>query len=53
VVIAKQRRGKHFSAATNQHATIEELLETVFSMLSMPRLYKEEELEIHEMEPAS
>jgi hypothetical protein len=36
--IATQRRGKH-SAATNQHATTEELLEAVFSMWSAPRLY--------------
>jgi hypothetical protein len=30
VAIARQRRGKHASAATNQHATIEQLLEAVF-----------------------
>jgi hypothetical protein len=26
----RQRRGKHFSAVTNQHATIDELLEACF-----------------------
>jgi hypothetical protein len=29
--IARQRRGKTVSAATNQHATIDELWESVFS----------------------
>jgi hypothetical protein len=36
--IARQRRGEDVSAATNKHATIEELLEAVFSMLSTPML---------------
>jgi hypothetical protein len=30
--IARQRHGKHFSAATNQHETREELLEAAFSV---------------------
>jgi hypothetical protein len=30
--IGRQRRGEHISAATNQHATTEELLEAVFSV---------------------
>jgi hypothetical protein len=32
---------KHMSAAMDMPATIEELLEAVFSMQSMPRLYSE------------
>jgi hypothetical protein len=31
-------------AATDTHATIEELLEAVFSVLSVPRLYNEGQL---------
>jgi hypothetical protein len=30
--ITRQRRVKHVSAATNQHAAIEELLEAMFSV---------------------
>jgi ribosome-interacting GTPase 1 len=37
--VAMQRMGKHASAATNQHAAIEELLEMVFYMQSVERLY--------------
>jgi hypothetical protein len=43
VAVVRQRQGKHVSAATNQHATIEELLEVVFSMRSAPRLCNEKE----------
>jgi hypothetical protein len=43
--IARQRRGKHVSAATNQHATIEGVLEAVFSVWSVPRLYSEDQRE--------
>jgi hypothetical protein len=32
---ARQRLGKHISAATNTHATIYELLDAVFSMRSV------------------
>jgi hypothetical protein len=35
-------------AATDMHATIEELLEAVFSMQSMPRLYNEGQLPLWE-----
>jgi hypothetical protein len=42
-VIARLRHGKHASAATNQHATIEELLQTVFSVWSTQRLYSKEQ----------
>jgi ribosome-interacting GTPase 1 len=38
-VIARQQHGKHIPVATNQHATMEVLLEVVFSMLSLRRLY--------------
>jgi hypothetical protein len=37
--VARKRLGKRASAATDTHATTEELLETVFSMRSVPRLY--------------
>jgi hypothetical protein len=33
-------------AATNKHGTIEELLEAVFSVRSMPRLYNEQQLRL-------
>jgi hypothetical protein len=35
----RQRRGKHVSAVTNQHATVDEVLEVVFYMWSVPRPY--------------
>jgi hypothetical protein len=38
----RQRLGKHVPAATNTKAKIEELLETVFSVGSVPRLYNED-----------
>jgi hypothetical protein len=37
--IAKQRRDKHISATTNEHAAIEGVLEVVFALRSVPRLY--------------
>jgi hypothetical protein len=42
---ARQRHGKHVSAVTNNHATTEDLLEAVFSMLSVPWLYEDNQLE--------
>jgi hypothetical protein len=39
--IAGQHHGKHMSAAMDTHATVEELLEAVFSVWSMPRLHGE------------
>jgi hypothetical protein len=39
--IAKQRDGRHLSSAKNKHLTIEELLEAVFLMRSVSRLYIE------------
>jgi hypothetical protein len=41
-VVSRQRFGKHVPAVTDTHATIEVLLETVFSTRSMQRGYKEE-----------
>jgi hypothetical protein len=35
--------GQHVSTAMNQHTTIEEMLEVVFFMLSMLRLYNEDQ----------
>jgi hypothetical protein len=43
--IARQRCRKQASAATNRHGTIEELLEAVFSMMSVTRLYSEDQQE--------
>jgi hypothetical protein len=40
--IGRQRRGKHVFAATNQHMTIEELLEVTFLMRSVPKLSYED-----------
>jgi hypothetical protein len=45
ISIARQCHCKHVSAVTNNHATTEKLLEVMFSMLSFPRLYKENKLE--------
>jgi hypothetical protein len=45
VVIAGQWHGKHVSVATTQHVTIRELLEVVFSMQSVLRLYSEDQWE--------
>jgi hypothetical protein len=39
---AGQWLGKHFTGATNRQATIEELLETLFSIGSAPRLYNDD-----------
>jgi hypothetical protein len=44
VAIASQQRGKQVSAATNKHTTIEELLEVVFSMRPILRLYNEDQM---------
>jgi hypothetical protein len=40
--VSRQRIGKHDPVATNTHATIELLLETVFSIRSLQRGYKED-----------
>jgi hypothetical protein len=37
--VARQRLRKHVSPATHKQATIGELLEAVFSLRSVPRLY--------------
>jgi hypothetical protein len=39
--VSRQRIRKHFPAATNTYATIELLLETMFSTLSVQRDYNE------------
>jgi hypothetical protein len=41
VAVAKYRGGKHISTATDGDEKIEEPLEVVFSLWSMPRLYTE------------
>jgi hypothetical protein len=40
--VSRQRLGKYVPAAMGTHATIEALLETVFSTLSVQRGYKED-----------
>jgi hypothetical protein len=42
MVAARVRLSKHVPAATDKHATIEELLETMFSTQPAQRGYKEE-----------
>jgi hypothetical protein len=37
--VAMQRRGKDVPAATNQHATLDDLLESVFSVRSVTELH--------------
>jgi hypothetical protein len=39
--VARRQYGKHFSAATETDAAIDELLEAAFSVWSLPRLHKE------------
>jgi hypothetical protein len=41
-LLSRQRLGKHVPAAKDTHATIEVLLETVFSTLSVHKGYKED-----------
>jgi ribosome-interacting GTPase 1 len=41
----RQHHDKYVSTAMNQHATVEELLEAVFSVQSLLRLYNENHLE--------
>jgi hypothetical protein len=43
--ISGQRPGKHISAAKDQGETIEELLEMMFSVRSVPRLCSEDQRE--------
>jgi hypothetical protein len=40
--VSRQRFGKHFPAATDAHAKIGVLLETVFSTWSMQMVYKQD-----------
>jgi hypothetical protein len=46
--IARKQFRKHVPAATNTQATIEELVEMVFSVGSVPRLYNEEPRPVEE-----
>jgi hypothetical protein len=39
--VARQRLDKHLAAAVDMHAAIEELLEAVFSVWSVLKLYSE------------
>jgi hypothetical protein len=40
--IDRQRYGKHMSAATNKHVTLQEMLEVMFAMRFVPRLCSED-----------
>jgi hypothetical protein len=42
---ARQRHGNYLSAVTNNHETTQELLQTMFSIRSVPSLYKENQVE--------
>jgi hypothetical protein len=42
MIVAVQQLDRHVSAGTDMHATIEKLLEELFSMRSMPRLHSED-----------
>jgi hypothetical protein len=42
MAISRQRIGKHIPAATNMHATMKLLLDTVFSTRSVQGSYKED-----------
>jgi hypothetical protein len=44
-VIARELVGKHMSAAMNRLATVEELLEAMFSVHSVPWLYSEDHVQ--------
>jgi hypothetical protein len=39
--VSRQRLGKHVPAATDAHATVEVLFETVFFTRSVPKCYKQ------------
>jgi ribosome-interacting GTPase 1 len=41
LAVARQQLNKHVSVAMDMQATIKELLETMFSMQSMLRIYSE------------
>jgi hypothetical protein len=46
--IARQRCCKHVSAATDMHATVEKLLDAMFFVWAVPRLYIEDQTEAKE-----
>jgi hypothetical protein len=43
--ISRQRPGKHVASAKDRHAEIKEMLEAVFPMWSVLRLYSEDQWE--------
>lgn len=45
MVIVRQWLGEHVSAATHQHATVNEMLEAAFSLWSALRLHSEDQRE--------
>jgi hypothetical protein len=42
VSIARKLKGKHVSVAKDMHGTMEEVLDAVFSVQSVPRLYNKD-----------
>jgi hypothetical protein len=42
MAFARQQLDKHMSTVTDTHAAVEELLEIMFSVWSLPRLYRED-----------
>jgi hypothetical protein len=46
MAVARQRINKKISAIFDTHATMEEILDKVLSMLSMSRLYNEDDQEV-------
>jgi hypothetical protein len=42
---------RHMSAATDTHATVEDMLEAVFSVWPVPRLYNEDHLPVPDIRP--
>jgi ribosome-interacting GTPase 1 len=46
MAVARQRHFKYLFAAANKHAAIEKLLEAVFSVSPVPRLYNKEQSEM-------
>jgi hypothetical protein len=47
LTIATQQHGKHGSVARNKHTTVEETLEVMFYVWSMPRIYNKDQPDRH------
>jgi hypothetical protein len=49
----KQPRGKHVSAAANQHPVIEELMKAVFTTQCVRRVYQWDKFRVHSIIPCA